>query len=152
MFVLWGLPGMALSHLRRIQPIASDVLPSTSMSRYTARDTNVVLSACLQHAWRMAFLATVKFLSPFSPFLLPNACAVAVWKAMRFKFWAVARHRTWPHCLGPLVVVLQAGIGPRVAPRTSTGWVPLACFVCSLRMPPGGLVGPGSLRELPPTR
>ncbi len=86
MLVLWGLSGIDLRRLLRIQPNASAVTPLVSMSRNTGSGTNESPSASPAHAWRISFLAAMSLESLSLPFAA-NACAVAVWKAM--KFWNV---------------------------------------------------------------
>jgi hypothetical protein len=87
MLVLWGLSGIDLRRLLRIQPNASAVPPLVSISQNTGSGTNESPYASPVHAWRIRFLVAVSLESLSLPFAA-NACAVAVWKAM--KFWWLA--------------------------------------------------------------
>jgi hypothetical protein len=83
MLVLCAFSGIDLRRLLRIQPNASTVPPSVSMSRNTGSATNASPSASPAHAWRILFFAAVSLESLSLPFAA-NAWAVVVWKAMKF--------------------------------------------------------------------
>jgi hypothetical protein len=63
------------------------VPPLVSISQNTGSGTNESPFTFPAHAWRIRFLAAVSLKSLSLPFAA-NACAVAMWKAM--KFWWLA--------------------------------------------------------------
>ncbi len=87
MLVLWGLSRIDLRRLLRIRPNASAVPPLVSISQNTGSGTDESPYASPAHTWRIPFLAAMSLESLSLPFAA-NACAVAVWKAM--KFWWLA--------------------------------------------------------------